>query len=129
MTIYRNAWSLLFVTAASFSALSNDKLYALEDTVEAVGVFDWIPLPATLTKYPNMASYRDHYIHSLKIETNAAGHYELTIQIPEDLSSGIKTFITLPEVWRSNEGNDFRFHSEKGTLECQAYESWMRYHL
>ena len=126
MKTFNKKWTAILIAVLGFSSLATSKVYALEDSAFAVGVFDWIPLPATLSRHPDMASYRDHYIHSLQIETNAAGRYELTIQIPEDLSAGVPTFITLPEVWRNAEGDEFHFHSSKGILECGANESWMR---
>jgi hypothetical protein len=125
MIKFNKKLTAFLIAVLSSTTLGTSNLYALEDSAEAVGVFDWIPLPATLSRFPNMGSYKDHYIHSLKIETNAAGRFELTVKLPEDLTAGDATSITLPEVWRNADGDRFHFRSAKGNLECTAYDSWM----
>jgi hypothetical protein len=85
---------LLTIIAAMTVAPS---AFALEPTTVA-GNFNWIPKPATLSAYPEVGPYRDHYVHEITFARDPQdGLWTMDLLVPEDLSAGRRTVIHLKD--------------------------------
>jgi hypothetical protein len=114
------------VTIALVAALSAPA-FALESEATLEGVFNWIPLEETLNAHPEVGAYRDIYLHKIEIST-VNNRFQMKVTLPEDLSAGAGTVLTIPEADRGYDEFDnfyINFRGPKGHVICYPGDSWM----